>query len=260
MDSTPQNPESHVATYDGVRIHWTEQGQGTPLVLLHGWGCEGKTLASIAAMTGHNHRVYSVDLPGFGESDEPPAVWGTDDYARCIASWMSDQGLIRPILLGHSFGGRISIILGSRGLASKIILVDSAGIKPRRSITYYFKVYSYKLQRRISQLILGRERSKALAQKALERRASADYLAASPRMRGILSRVVNEDLRSLLPHIDVPTLLIWGEDDTATPMRDARIMERLIPDAGLVSFAGCGHYSFLDNPAGFKAVINSFLS
>ena len=78
-------------------------------------------------------------------------------------------------------------------------------------------------------------------------------------MRSILSRVVNEDLCHLMPSIKAPTLLIWGENDTATPLRDARRMERLIPDAGLVSFPGCGHYSFLDNPVQFAAVLRSFL-
>ncbi|MDE5970359.1 MAG: alpha/beta hydrolase, partial [Muribaculaceae bacterium] len=77
--------------------------------------------------------------------------------------------------------------------------------------------------------------------------------------RAIMSKVVNEDLCHLMPKISAPTLLIWGENDTATPLSDAKKMERLIPDAGLVSFPGCGHYSFLDNPGQFAAVLNSFL-
>ena len=83
---------------------------------------------------------------------------------------------------------------------------------------------------------------------------------ASPMMRSILVKVVNEDLKHVMPSINVPTLLIWGENDTATPLRDAKIMERLIPDAGLVSFPGCGHYSFLDNPYQFAAVLRSFIN
>jgi pimeloyl-ACP methyl ester carboxylesterase len=78
-------------------------------------------------------------------------------------------------------------------------------------------------------------------------------------MRAILSKVVNEDLKHVMPNIKAPTLLIWGENDTATPLSDAKTMEKLIPDAGLVSFAGCGHYSFLDNPVQFAAVLTSFL-
>ena len=78
-------------------------------------------------------------------------------------------------------------------------------------------------------------------------------------MRAILSKCVNEDLKHVMPLIKAPTLLIWGENDTATPLSDAKTMEKLIPDAGLVSFPGCGHYSFLDNPVGYKAVIKEFL-
>ncbi|MDR1671718.1 MAG: alpha/beta hydrolase, partial [Alistipes sp.] len=86
-----------------------------------------------------------------------------------------------------------------------------------------------------------------------------DYNAASPVMRGTMSKVVNEDLRRFMPLIQAPTLLVWGSEDTATPIGDAKIMERLIPDAGLVTFPGAGHYSFLDRPAQFAAVLDSFL-
>ena len=91
------------------------------------------------------------------------------------------------------------------------------------------------------------------------KRGSSDYAGASPMMRRILSKVVNEDLKSVMLRIKASTLLIWGEQDTATPLHDAKIMEKLIPDAGLVSFEGCGHYSFLDNPMGFRAVLSEFL-
>ena len=73
-----------------------------------------------------------------------------------------------------------------------------------------------------------------------------------------MSKCVNEDLKHVMPKIKAPTLLVWGVEDTATPLSDAKIMEKLIPDAGLVAFDNCGHYSFLDNPIGFKAVIKSF--
>ena len=79
-------------------------------------------------------------------------------------------------------------------------------------------------------------------------------------MRAILSKVVNEDLKSVIPSITASTLLIWGENDTATPISDARYMEAHIPGAGLVAFPGCGHYSFLDNPMQFAAVLRSFLN
>ncbi len=125
---------------------------------------------------------------------------------------------------------------------------------------YYFKVYSFKFMKRLMYLRYGKEEAEKRLDARRAKAGSSDYASASPMMRRILSRCVNEDLSSVLPSIKAPTLLIWGENDTATPIADAKKMERLIPDAGLVSFAGCGHYSFLDNPRQFEAVLKSFLN
>ena len=89
---------------------------------------------------------------------------------------------------------------------------------------------------------------------------SEDYRNASPMMRDILVKVVNEDLEPLLPNIKQSTLLIWGTEDTATPLSDAKIMENLIPDAGIVEVKGAGHYSFLEQPQLVNVVLDSFLA
>lgn len=245
--------------YNGIEIVYDVTGSGSPVVLMHGWGCSSETVLSIARTAAESHTVYNIDLPGFGGSDEPDAVWGVDDYTRAIEYLCRHEGIESPILIGHSFGGRISILFASRNNADKVVLVDAAGVKPRRPLKYYIKVYSYKLSRRIYRMLLGAERAEKRLERIRARRGSADYAAASPRMRQILSRCVNEDLCHVMPDIKAPTLLIWGENDTATPLSDAKKMERLIPGAGLVSFPGCGHYSFLDNPGGFAAVLTSFI-
>ncbi|MDE5804865.1 MAG: alpha/beta hydrolase [Paramuribaculum sp.] len=249
-----------VIDIDGVKLHYTVEGSGKPLILMHGWGCSHQTVASIAAVAAESHTVYNVDFPGFGESPEPPEVWGVEQYTRLIEEFARRLGLERPSLAGHSFGGRVGLLFASRGDVDKLILIDAAGVKPRRSLKYYYKVYSFKLMKRLMRLIFGRQGAERRIEAQRARRGSADYASSSPRMRAILSKVVNEDLKSVMPSIKAPTLLIWGEDDTATPMRDARTMERLIPDAGLVSFPGCGHYSFLDNRGQFAAVLRSFLN
>ena len=245
---------------DGVALHYTVQGSGKPLILMHGWGCTHSTVESIAAVASKTNTVYNVDFPGFGDSPEPPSVWGVEQYTRLIEGMSTQLGLKNPILIGHSFGGRVGILYASRNIVSKLILIDAAGVKPKRSIKYYIKVYSFKAMKHLMRLIYGKEKAAAKIEAQRARRGSSDYASASPKMRAILSRCVNEDLQSEMPKIKAPTLLIWGENDTATPMRDARIMERLIPDAGLVSFPGCGHYSFLDNPIQFAAVLKSFLN
>ena len=226
---------------------------------MHGWGCNSTTLASVEKVAEETHKVYNVDFPGFGKSQEPIKVWGVEEYTQMIEQLVKDEQIENPILLGHSFGGRVGILYASRNQVDKLILVDAAGVKPRRSLKYYIKVYSYKLGKKIMPLIYGKEGAQKRIDAMRAKRGSSDYNNASPMMRSILSKVVNEDLKHCMPQIKVPTLLIWGENDTATPLSDAKIMERLIPNAGLVSFPGCGHYSFLDNPLQFAAVLRSFL-
>lgn len=244
---------------NGLNFHYTVQGNGSPIVLMHGWGCNSTTLASIEKVAVENHTVYNIDFPGFGESQEPNEVWGVEKYTQLIEEFIKLENIENPILLGHSFGGRVGILYSSRNKVKKLILVDAAGVKPRRSLKYYFKVYTYKLGKRLMPLIYGKEGAKKRIEEMRAKRGSSDYNNASPMMRAILSKVVNEDLKHCMPKISAPTLLIWGENDTATPLNDAKIMEKLIPDAGLVSFPGCGHYSFLDNPFQFAAVLRSFI-
>lgn len=244
-----------------IKLNYEESGlpSGKPVVLLHGWGCDHSTVRSIAACLEDKMRVISVDLPGHGKSDEPESVWGTQDFANCVGELINKLHLNSPSLIGHSFGGRTSIAYASRHEnVDKIVLVDSAGITPKRSLKYYYKVYSYKLVKKLTFLLLGEEKAKARIEKSLKKRGSSDYQAASPRMRAIMSKCVNEDLRKIMPSIKASTLLVWGENDTATPIGDAKIMEKAIPDAGIVSFPNAGHYSFLDNPRGFRAVVREF--
>ncbi len=248
----------------GVNVHYRvtrHQSAGAPvMVLMHGWGCNLTTLASIERVAAESCTVYNVDFPGFGCSEEPHGVWGVEEYTRVIEELAEAEGIHSPILLGHSFGGRVGLLFSSRNPVGKLILVDAAGIKPRHSLRYYWKVYTYKLVKRLAHLCLPAAKAENFILRQQAKRGSSDYKNSTPRMRAIMSKVVNEDLKHVMPSIKAPTLLVWGENDTATPLADAKTMEKLIPDAGLVSFGGCGHYSFLDNPVQFAAVLRSFLN
>ena len=244
----------------GVRLCYNVEGEGYPVILMHGWGCNHTTLASIEATLSPHMKVYNVDFPGFGESTEPQEVWGVEQYTQLIEELVKAEGIENPVLLGHSFGGRVGIVYASRNAVKKLILTDAAGVKPRRTLKYYYKVYSYKLMKHLVLAIYGKEKGEARLDVIRGKKGSSDYKNSSPKMRAIISRVVNEDLKHLMPSIKCPTLLIWGENDTATPLSDAKTMERLIPDAGLVSFPDCGHYSFLENAMQYQAVLRSFLS
>lgn len=246
---------------EGLNLHYTDSEKGEKtIVLMHGWGCSHATLASIERNAlACGYRVVNVDFPGFGTSEEPADVWGVEEYTRQIEALIKELDVKSPVLLGHSFGGRVGIMYASRNSVEKLILVDAAGIKPTRTFKYYWKVYTFKAMKRLMYLIYGKEKAERMLDAKRAKAGSSDYASASPMMRRILSKVVNEDLTDRLDKIKAPTLLVWGENDTATPLKDAKKMEGLIPDAGLVSFPGCGHYSFLDNPGQFAAVLRSFL-
>lgn len=247
---------------DGNEVHYRDSGEENlrPVVIMHGWGCTLDTVKSIEDIFRGKMRAINVDLPGHGKSSEPSSVWGVEDYTRLIEKLIKRLNLDRPSLIGHSFGGRIAILLSSRNDVEKVLLVDAAGVKPKRGFNYYRKVYSFKAMKHLVNLIFGKKKGEEVLDRMRSKKGSADYRNSSPRMRAIMSKCVNEDLKHVMPSIKAPTLLIWGEDDTATPLSDADTMKSLIPDAGLVTFPGCGHYSFLDNPFGFRAATASFFN
>lgn len=246
----------------GQKLRYDCYGDGPhAVIVMHGWGCKASTMDLLAkAATLPQTTVYNLDLPGFGESSEPPASWGVYDYAELIEDFVKALGLDKVSLIGHSYGGRIAIVYASRNPVEKVILVDAAGIKPRRSLKYYTKVYSFKLAKHALPYLVGQKKADEIINGMRRKAGSSDYSQASNVMRAVMSRSVNQDLTKHLPAIKAPTLLIWGEKDTATPIRDARKMERLIPDAGLVSYPEAGHYSFLDRPAQTAAVVSNFLT
>ncbi|MBB6451363.1 pimeloyl-ACP methyl ester carboxylesterase [Geomicrobium halophilum] len=244
---------------NGSQVHYHRSGQGKDVLLLHGWGANIDTFAPVHRNLEQYFTVWSIDFPGFGESSEPPEPWSVDDYTNMLDTFIKENGIERPILIGHSFGGRVSIRYASDRDVHKIILVDSAGIKPKRSWKYHAKVYTYKASKLVLNLPGLKSRKDDILANVKKRLGSTDYQNVSGVMQQTLVKVVNEDLQHYLPKISVPSLLVWGEHDDATPVSDGRTMEEKIPDAGLVVLKGAGHYAYLDNLQEFLIILNHFL-
>lgn len=234
-----------------------EKNCESAVVMLHGWGANCELFRNAALPISEKYFTVALDMAGFGETPEPPSAWNVDAYADFVIEFISSLGLKKVILLGHSFGGRVIIKTVTRKNlpfeVTDIILVDSAGIRPEKTQEQQRKEKVMKFGKK---LLSGTPK---LLEKMQSVVGSADYRAASPLMKEILVNVVNEDLTHLLPEIKQPTLLIWGTLDTATPLSDALKMEELIPEAGLAKIEGAGHFSFLDNPVLFNAIIASYL-
>lgn len=257
-ETSDNSSNSRTITINGINLHYRESGSGSPVLLLHGWGSSGENFRLLENYLANHFHVFNLDFPGFGASALPPLAWSLYDYVELVKLFLTNLGVSKPAIVGHSFGGRIAICLGAQGLAAKLILTGSAGIRPRRKPLYYLKVYSYKFGKFFLKLAPLNLRP-LLLEKLQQRFGSADYRSAPAVLRQTLVKVVNEDLTKLLSEIKVPSLLLWGENDLATPIYQAKIMEQKIPDAGLVVLKNAGHYCFLDKPTEFNLIAEHFL-
>lgn len=245
---------------DGLNINYIDEGNGSAVLLLHGWGGSIQTMMPIFNVLKNKCRVITMDLPGFGESDVPLKPWNSYDYAKFIIKFIEKIGLESIILFGHSHGGRISIVLSSNyNVVKKLVLIDSAGIIPKRTMKYYVKVYSFKFLKKIYTVFSSGNTKEQKLEKFYKKFGSVDYKESHGIMRQTMVKVINDNLIDLLPSIKAPTLLIWGENDQDTPLYMGKKMEEKINDSGLVIFKGAGHYSYIDCYDQFKAVINVFL-
>lgn len=246
-------------TYDSVSLAYSIEGEGDTILLLHGWGCDHTIWQGIVPLLREKYRVVAVDFAGFGLSDEPNEVWGVEQYTRSIEALVRELGIVRPIIICHSFGGRVATLYASRNEVKSMIFADAAGVRPKRTWRYYYKVYSYKAMKRCLPLLIGKEKAQMLIDQRRRSSASSDYNRATPMMRAILSKCVNEDLCHVMPLITAPVLLFWGDKDTATPISDAYRMQSLMKDAGLVVAEGAGHFAMLEQAELWQATLKSFL-
>lgn len=248
---------------DGLNIHYLKEGNGENVLVLQGWGTEIELYSAVIAQLSKKYTVYAPDFAGFGKSDEPPEPWSIDDYADFVIKFCKETGIERAILFGHSFGCRVIIKLLSRESCpvkvERVILTGAAGIKPVQSESAKKKASAY--QR--GKAFLSTPVMKKLFPNALERlrskHGSADYRAASPMMRQVLVKTVNEDLSHLLPLVKQEVLLIWGRNDDATPIADGERMEKEMPDAGLAVIENAGHFAFIEQQNLFLRIVSSFL-
>ena len=244
-------------TVSGIPVHTARAGAGPDVLFLHGWGVGHQVYRALIEHLARGYTVYAPDLPGFGKTPEPPAPWGAEDYAAFVLAFCKELDIAPVAALGHSNGGRILLQLtGAMDNAlgvQKLILIASAGLRPRRKPSYYPKVAAYKTLK-----LLLKPFPSAL-ERYRRRKGSEDYRNASPLMRGTMSRLLNTDLSPALSRVPVPTLLIWGREDDAAPYRDALAMEAAIPDAGLVTLPG-GHWAFAEQWPVTAGALNSFLN
>jgi len=219
------------------------------IVLLHGWGQNIEMMQMLGEPFKKDFRIIAVDFPGFGLSEEPKEAMGVDGYTKIIEELLNKLNVKNPILIGHSFGGRVSIKYASRNSVKKLILLSPA---LRGHDKKGLKTKVLKTLKKVPVL-------KELEGWAKNHIGSRDYKAASPVMKQVLVLTVNEDLSNDAAKIKVPTILIYGDMDMEVPYEDTKEYERLMSDCGLIIYEGCTHYAYLERLNQTINIINNFI-
>lgn len=235
----------------GLNINYLDYGNknGKAIVLLHGWGQNTEMMDMLGKPFEKDCRIINIDLPGFGKSDEPKEVMNVSDYTVVIEKLLEKLKVYKPVLIGHSFGGRVAIKFASRNDVEKLILLsvplrghDKKGLKT-------------KVLKSLKQ-VPGLNKLEGWAKNHI---GSRDYKAASPVMKQVLVQTVNEDLSNDLTKIEVPTIIIYGNLDSEVPYEDIKLMESLLNDCGLVLYEGCTHYAYLERLNQTIGIISNFI-
>ena len=232
-----------------VLVNYIQYGEGKDILLLHGWGQNIEMMKILGDNFSDRFRITILDFPGFGESSEPEEVWSIKDYSDMLEEFIKELDIKKPIIMGHSFGGRVAIRYSSNHPIEKLVLFGSPCIRHNTELPL-----SVKILKGIKKLP-GMDKIGEFAKNFI---GSRDYKAASPVMRQILVNVVNEDLSSFAKDIEEPTLLIWGEHDTEAPVEDAKELEGIMIDAALIVLPGT-HYAYIENLGQVVNILNNFI-
>ena len=234
---------------DNININYIQYGKGKDILLLHGWGQNIEMMKPLGDNFSDKFRITILDLPGFGQSDEPPTAWNIEKYNLMLEKFCKELNIKKPIVMGHSFGGRLAIRYCSRNAIEKVVLFGSPCIRINEELPLHVKVL--KTLKKVPGLNSFGEYMKNYI-------GSRDYKAASPIMRETLVEVVNEDLSGFAREIEEPTLLIWGDNDTEAPVTEAKELEKIMIDAALIILPGT-HYAYLENLPRVVSILKEFL-
>jgi len=247
---------------EGLQTATCVTGEGQPVLTLHGWGASLHNFWPVAErLAPHGYQFHLLDLPGFGQTQLPPQPWGVADYVRFVLAYLDRCGLDQVAILGHSFGGRISLVLAAEqpDRVTKMVLADSAGLRTPPGLKLLLRHAAARTFRNTLD-VLGLKSLRTRLQDAYNRRyASSDYLTAGP-LRETFLRVIDEDLAPFAARVKAPTVLIWGDRDQDTPLWQGRKLEQLIPDAGLIVFQGAGHFAYQERLEEYVRIVDHFLS
>ena len=230
-----------------MNISVLQKGEGRDLVFFHGYLASKESFYPQIEYFSKFYRVTAFDFPGFGASSPLSAAWSVGDYADWTKEYLASLGIENPLVIAHSFGGRVAVkCLSREPLFDRAVLCGCAGIIPKRTFSYHMRVKAYRAVKKI-------------APRFAERKfGSPEYRSLSPIQKESYKKIVNEDLREDSKKISRPVLFINGENDSETPVSSAEIYVSCVKDSRLLVLNGCGHFAHLDDPLAFNLAAEEF--
>ena len=253
-------------TANGCRIHYTcSEQRDKKVLLLHGWGCTEAMMTPVAGALQDSMQTMTLDFPGFGQSDQPPEPWDVPAYTKAVEELLEHEHFFPFSVIAHSFGARVAICMAAHAgnRIERMVLTGAAGL--RKPQTEEGRKRAERFQEAKKAISLMRKTHlfggipDQLEARFRQKYGSADYNALGEEMRKTFVKVVNQDLQPMLSSIECPVLLVFGDQDTETPLWMGQKMEKEIPDAGLAVFEGGTHFAYLEQLPRFNAVVRHFL-
>lgn len=242
----------------GIATEYADEGVGPVVLMLHGWKDTLETFDALTAQLSDQYRIVRLDMPGFGESEMPDPSWRLDDYVDFIDAFIGKLNLHVDTLVGHSFGGRVIIKGVSRTVFAprRVVLIAAAGVAERKvgrgealkMVAKVGKFATMPLPRGIRQKLRHR----------LYKTVGSDY-HASGRLKDIFFNVVQENLTADASAITIPTLLIWGEEDSQTPLSEGQKLHHLIRGSRLETIRGASHFVHQEHVEKVASLVRTFL-
>lgn len=248
-----------ISKIDGLRVsHYIFGSHKPPILLIHGWGQSHAFWNSLVPTLQKDFTVHTLDLPGFGKSQEPSRVWNVHDYAHFISIFIKSLKIENPVIMGHSYGGRLAIAYAAQFPVKKLVLYSTGGGLPEKNVLkciyrrvivrifkyiipntlYKFQSSAFKPTSYTNSLIIDRRRSRVML----------DIYTAMPELQ------ISE-----LAMIKTKTLIIMGDKDVICNPKNGDILTEMIVGSSLVKFSSSTHFAHLEEPKKFSEVLNSFL-
>lgn len=233
-----------------------------PIVILHGWGLSANVFSPLARELARNHlTVFAPDLPGFGDSIIPDHALKLEDYVHFLEEYFKKNNIEKPVLIGHSFGGRVALrySLSHPENLTTLVLTGTPGFTPvpKKKLALFISVA------KIGKLFFLIPFTSAIRDHVRQWYyyvvGARDYYRAQGVMKDTFKNIVAEELKTSMEHVRVPALLIWGADDIIVPVSVARRMKETIPGASLTVVPSVGHGLPYKHPKDFCVVLLSWM-